>query len=64
MKLGWFFWFNMMFFLWFKFLYYCYIYYIYCLLKFIVEELEKYNYGGKKYVIFNGFDFMFKCEYL
>lgn len=48
MKLGWFSWFNMMLFSWFKSSHYRYIHHIHCPSKFIVEELEKYNYGGKK----------------
>ncbi len=63
MKLGQFSWFNMMLFSWFKSSHYRYIHHIHCPSKFIVEELEKYNYGGKKYAISNGFDPMFKFEH-
>ncbi|WP_104748818.1 glycosyltransferase [Helicobacter cetorum] len=60
MGLQWFSWFNKMLFLWFKYAHYRYIHHIHCPSQLILEEIKNHHYGGKKYVISNGFDPMFK----
>ncbi|WP_163565719.1 glycosyltransferase [Helicobacter suis] len=49
-------WLNRLIFWWFKKNYYQYLYHIHCPSPLIKNELERHGYGGKKYVISNGFD--------